>query len=48
MAVARIPGLSDASSTTAPANTLAETMPVVTELLALDDSAHFTLESHIS
>ena len=29
-------------------NTLAETMPVVTELLALDDSAHFTLESHIS
>jgi 23S rRNA (adenine2030-N6)-methyltransferase len=29
-------------------NTLAETMPVLTELLALDETAHFTLESHIS
>jgi 23S rRNA (adenine2030-N6)-methyltransferase len=28
--------------------TLAETMPVLTKLLALDESAHFTLESHIS
>jgi len=28
--------------------TLAETMPVLTELLALDETAHFTLESHIS
>jgi 23S rRNA (adenine2030-N6)-methyltransferase len=29
-------------------NTLAETMPVLTELLALDETAHFTLDSHIS
>lgn len=28
--------------------TLAETMPLLTELLALDESAHFTLESHVS
>lgn len=28
--------------------TLAETMPVLTELLALDESAHFTLDSQIS
>ena len=28
--------------------TLAETMPVLTELLALDETAHFTLDSHIS
>ena len=28
--------------------TLAETMPVLTELLALDETAHFTLDSHIT
>jgi len=28
--------------------TLAETMPVLTDLLALDESAHFTLDSHIT
>lgn len=28
--------------------TLAETMPVLTQLLALDETAHFTLDSHIS
>lgn len=29
-------------------NTLAETMPVLTDLLALDETAHYTLDSHIS
>jgi 23S rRNA (adenine2030-N6)-methyltransferase len=29
-------------------NTLDETMPVLTELLALDETAHYTLDSHIS
>ena len=29
-------------------NTLAETMPVLTALLALDETAHYTLDSHIS
>jgi 23S rRNA (adenine2030-N6)-methyltransferase len=29
-------------------NTLNETMPLLTKLLALDESAHFTLENHIS
>jgi 23S rRNA (adenine2030-N6)-methyltransferase len=29
-------------------NLLAETMPVLTELLALDETAHFRLDSHIS